>query len=142
MGDLRNVLNGLSNSSDASEESNVTEVINHAKSTTEIENEYQYGEHVACVWLDDVGDKTNWHLGVVDKFENGELFVSYMKKTDQKGLKWLFPEEAEIHQTKIEQVIARNIQVKYSLTAMMKCILDLNTHKDIDQQYTKFINFT
>ena len=44
----------------------------------EIEVNYHYGEHLACMWTDDVVDNVNWHLGVVDKYKNGELFVSYI----------------------------------------------------------------
>ena len=109
------------------------------KETSELENDYHYGEHIACVWADDVGNDTNWHLGVVDKYENGELLVSYMKRTDKKGLNWLFPEEAEIHVTHIDQIIARNIPVKYSLTAMMRCILDSNIQRERYNSYQKLI---
>ena len=110
-----------------------------SEKTSEIEINYDYGEHLVCVWTDDVGEKMNWHLGVVDKYENGELFVSYMKRTDKKGFNWLFPEEAEIHLTKHDQVIARNIPVRYSLTAMMRCILDDKPHTDITQCYQNLI---
>ena len=34
----------------------------------------------------DVGDTLYWHLGVVDKYENGDLFISYMKRMDKKRL--------------------------------------------------------
>ena len=43
-----------------------------------------------------------------------------MQKTDKKGKKWIFPEEAEIRLTQLDQIIVLNIPVKYSLTAMMR----------------------
>ena len=33
-----------------------------------------------------------------------------MRKSDKQGLSWLFPDEAEIHDTSRDQIIARNIQ--------------------------------
>ena len=46
----------------------------------------EYGEHIACVvWAEDVGDLLIWHLGVVDKYNDNELHVSYVKKTIKKG---------------------------------------------------------
>ena len=55
-----------------------------------------------------------------------------MKRTDKKGLKWLFPSEAEIYTTKIEQIVVRNIPVRYSLTAVMRFALDEETHTYIE----------
>ena len=96
------------------ERSSVTDPIEEV--CLEEDSKYQCGEHVACVWTD-VGESMNWHLGVVDRYDNdtGVLYVSYMKKTDNKRINWLFPEEAEIHHILPDQVIARNISVRYSL---------------------------
>ena len=73
-------------------------------------------------------------MGVVDKFEDGQLHISYMKRI------WLFLQEAEIHLTEEKQVIVRNIQVKYSLTAMMRSTLNKNIHKDIVPHFDKLIS--
>ena len=80
-------------------------------------------------------------MGVVDKFENGELLVSYMKRADQKGLTWLFPDEAEIHLTKRDQVIARSIPVRYSVTAKMRCILNVKAHTIITQWFKNSVGY-
>ena len=45
-----------------------------------------------------------------------------MKRTQR--LNWFFPEEAEIHLRKHNQLITCNILIRYSLTAMMICILN------------------
>ena len=139
MCDLRNVLNGLNYSLPAPEISvtSTFDQVNHGSvevcrvdKENETENCFTCGEHLACIWTEDVGDKINWHLGVADKFENGELLVSYMKRADQKGLTWLFPDEAEIHLTKRDQVIALSIPVRYSVTATMRCILNVKAHSN------------
>ena len=50
---------------------------------------------------------------------NGEVIVSYMKRSDKKGLKWLFPDDVEIQSAKVDQILLRHINVSYSLTGMI-----------------------
>ena len=45
---------------------------------------FKYREHIACVWVEDVGGSLNQHLGVVDKYDDNELYVLYMKKFPDK----------------------------------------------------------
>ena len=107
MGYLWNVLNGLQGNSiidkvPVAAPSNVNAEVIDNISKTEIDAIdicFKYREHIAYVWAEDVGDSLNWHLGVIDKYDDNELYVSYTKKTDNKGKNWLFPEEAEIHLT-------------------------------------------
>ena len=53
--------------------------------------------------------------------KEGQVFVSNMVKTDKKGLRWLFPDEADIQLTKLDQIIVRNIPASYQLTSMIRC---------------------
>ena len=96
---------------------------------------FKYGEHIACAWAEDIDDSLNWHVGVNYKYDDNELYVQYMKKTDKKGKNWLwlFPLEAEIRLTQLDQIIVRNIPVKYSLTTMMRCTLDNETLSGIQE---------
>ena len=71
-------------------------------------------------------------LGVVGQYENGEIFLSYLKRMDKNGLHSLFSEEAEINLTHHDQVIACNTLVKYSLTGMIRCILNDKIQKEIN----------
>ena len=84
---LRNVLNGLNNNpfvpDDVSVRSTVIDQIYQrsvevdkviSEKTTEVEVNYHYGEHLACMWRDDVENKINWHLGMVHEYENGESY--------------------------------------------------------------------
>ena len=99
MGDLQNVLNGLLGISTNGKvpvavPSNVNAEVIENMSKTEIDAVdkcFKYGEHIACVWTEDIGDSLNWHLVVVDKYDDNELYVSYMKKTDKKREKLAFP---------------------------------------------------
>ena len=99
MGDLQNVLNGLLGISTNGKvpvavPSNVNGEVIENMSKTEIDAVdkcFKYGEHIACVWTEDIGDSLNWHLVVVDKYDDNELYVSYMKKTDKKREKLAFP---------------------------------------------------
>ena len=142
MGDLRNVLNGLNTLSGPTEaiDTAIEDKLSPSDSASNTqESSYAYGEHVACVWCDDVGNGINWHLGVVDKVDGDTVAVSYMKRTDKKGLNWLFPSEAAVFPTKPDQIIARRIPVRYTLTAVMRCVLDEETHNDIDQCFQSMV---
>ena len=79
MGDLRNVLNSL-------------------KSST-IDNVPQIEEAVALIWQEDVGYNISWYFEIVDQIVGDKVYVLYMRKSDKQGLSWLFPDEAEIHDT-------------------------------------------
>ena len=65
---------------------------------------FEYGEYVACVWYDDGLNCVRWYLGVVDGMNNGEALISYMKVSDKKWLKGLFPAKAEIQSIKCDQI--------------------------------------
>lgn len=61
---------------------------------------FEYGEHTACVWVEDIGNSLNWHLGFVDEYDENKVYMSNMKiKQIKKGKIWLFFEEKEIRLT-------------------------------------------
>ena len=74
MGDLRNVLNGLNSISVPEHIPGSSGPVNEQteekpeESLDEVDvrqgENYHYGEHIACVWTDDVVDPMNWHMGV------------------------------------------------------------------------------
>ena len=148
MDGLRNILNCLQDISTIDKvpvavriNVNAEVIENNSKTKTDAVDIYlniEYGEYIACVvWAEDVGDLSIWHLGVVDKYDDNELHVSYMKKTYKKGKNWLFCEELEIRLTQLGQIIVRNIPVKYSLKAMVKCTLGNETHSNIQEFFLK-----
>ena len=128
MGDLRNVLNGLKGISS-------TEGLPAADSAVIVDTQEADADKSA----EDVGDLLSWHLGIVDKNDDSKYYVSYMKKTDKRGKNWLFPEEAEIRSTQFDHIIARNIPIKYSFTAIMRCTLDNETHSNIEECFQKVL---
>ena len=89
---------------------------------------FKYGEHIGCLWAEDVGDSLNWRLGVVDKFDVMSYMFSTWKETDNKGKNWLFLEEAKIRLTQLDQIIVRNIQVKYLNNLMILKQLSWDAH--------------
>ena len=133
MGDLRNVLNGLNSIVEvdaiSTDQSEATEEVSKEEEIAK----YRRGKYVACVWADDAGSDINWHLQVVDRYDydKNEHFLSYMKRTDAKGTQWLFQEEAQIHITPDEQVIKRNVSVRYSLNVITRCSLDKKQRQGI-----------
>ena len=97
----------------------------------------------AYEWYGDGLNCLRWYLGEVNGINNGELFVSYMKMKDKKGIKWLFPDEAEIQSTKFDQKTLQHINVSYWLTAMIRCETTSETFLKIEKLFKKFeeLNF-
>ena len=60
-----------------------------------------------------------------------------MRQSDKQGLSWLFPDEAEIHDMSRGQIIARNIKIRYSMTAMIKGKISRQTLTQIEQCFEK-----
>ena len=118
MGDLRNVLNSLKSSTIDSVPQNAEESRYDDKENNE--EHFQIGEAVACILQEDVEYNITWYLGIVDQMVGDKVYVSYMRKSDKQGLSWLFPDEAEIHDTSRDQIIAKNIEIIYSMTAMIR----------------------
>ena len=100
---------------------------------------FECGEHLACVWHDENENCLKWYIGVVDGVEDDDsILVSYMHRGDKKGIRWLFPEEAEIVKTHPDQIILRNIQVSYTLTAIIRCELSKVTLETIENIFDKY----
>ena len=72
--------------------------------------------------------------------EEGQVYVSYMKRSDRKGARWLFPDEADVHETQAEQILLQNLQVSYCLTAMIRCELSTKTLQTISDLFDKCEN--
>ena len=66
---------------------------------------------------------------------NGEILVCYMKISDKKGLKWLFPDDNEIQGTKFDQILLRHINVSFSSTAMIRCGTTSETFQKIEKLF-------
>ena len=135
MGDLQNVLNSLKSSTIDSVPQNVVESRYYDKENNE--EQFQTGETVACIWQEDVGYNINWYLGIVDQMVGDKVYVPYMRKSDKQGLSWLFPDEAEIHDTSRDQIIARNIETRYSMTAMIRGNISRQTLTQFEQCFEK-----
>ena len=91
---------------------------------------------MACFWYDDVEHKYNWYLGVIEGVNGEKVRVSHMKKSDRKGLNWLFPDEADVHDASTDQILVRHIQVKYTLTAMIRCVISNDTLNNILERFS------
>lgn len=83
---------------------------------------FSIGEHIAAFWYD---DKFEWYLGVIDSIdENQTLKVSYFNRTDRHGHKWVFPEYAQIVDTKYEQILMRNLVATYQCSSPIRCTIE------------------
>ena len=135
MGDLRSVLPILKSSRIESVPQNAEKSQYDDKQNNE--EQFQIGEEVACIWQDDVGYNITWYLGIVDQIVGDKVYVLYMRKSDKQGLSWLFPNEAEIHDTSRDQIIATNIEIRHSLMAMIRGNISRQTLTQIEQCFEK-----
>ena len=135
MGDLRNVLNGLKSSTTDSVPQNVEESWYDDKDSNE--EQFQTGKAVACIWQEDVGYNITWYLGIVDQIVGDKVCVIHEKIRQKQGLSWLFPEEAEIHDTGRDQIITRNTEIRHSMMAMIRGNITRQTLTQIEQCFDK-----
>jgi hypothetical protein len=80
--------------------------------STQTDNPFSVGEHIAVFWL---GEKYNWYLGVVDSVKANFYCTDTSKKS------WVYPENSDIHNTPIDQVLFRNIRVEYVCSVRVRC---------------------
>ena len=71
---------------------------------------FEIGNHVAAFWADDFG-QYQWHLAIVENMSLETVQLSYLKRMDSAGRDWVFPEEAEIQQTSMEQILDVQVAV-------------------------------
>ena len=135
MGDLRNVLNSLKSSTIDSVPQNAEESRYGDKENNE--EQFQIGEAAACIWQDDVGYNVTWYFGIVDQIVGDKVYMSHLRKSHKQGVSWLFPFEAGIHDTSQNEIIARNIEIRYSMTAMISGNISRQTLTQIEQCSTK-----
>ena len=50
---------------------------------------------------------------MIDSVEEDHLRVTYFLRKDKAGSQWIFPEESDIQETKLEQIITKVEQVAY-----------------------------
>ena len=67
--------------------------------------------------------------------------ISYLKRTDQVGIQWVFPEDAEIQQTSFEQIMTSGFEVKYSQSAIkIRCVVDKTLADELSNDIRNITN--
>ena len=97
------------------------------------EKQFQIGEAVASIWQEDVGYNITWYFRIVAQIVGDKVYMSYLRKSDKQGVSWLFPDEAGIHDTSQNKIIARNIDIRYSMTTMTRGNISRQTLTQIEQ---------
>ena len=86
-------------------------------------DQLQQGEHIIAFWIE--GNDTKWNLGVVDTvLEADKFIVSYLTRTDTAGKSWAFPQNSDINETSVDQILARKVKVNYSGDVRIKCQIE------------------
>ena len=90
------------------------------ETNSEVEpDDHSIGDHVVTYWLE--GSTADFFLGVIEEIKDSKIFVSHMVRADKHGTTWVFPEVAELLETKREQIIARNVLVQYIGSVRIRC---------------------
>ena len=106
--DLTNVLHGLTAKQTATTETALSVTPHSSASASPRVDPYKVGEHVAATWWDRTECK--WHIGVVDSVDTcGNVAVSYLVRSDTKGIAWVYPEDSQVFPTVHEQIIERHM---------------------------------
>lgn len=71
--------------------------------------------------------------GVVCQARGDYADISFLKRTDKAGLQWVFPEEAEIQKTSLEQIMASGFEVSYLHSATrIRCNITKNLAEELN----------
>ena len=92
----------------------------------------------AAAWLKEDSTEYTWYLDVIDSVEDDYLRVSYFKRKNQAESQWTFPEEADVQDTKPEQIISKVEKVAYQCTIRIKCVIDKQIAENITRKMIDF----
>ena len=98
-------------------------------------NNIEIGEHVIAFWADDFG-KYQWFLAIVDKIVTSELLLlSYLKRMDITGKDWVFPEESEVRETTLEQILDTKVVVTHYCSTRIRCRISREIIESLDEKH-------
>ena len=98
---------------------------------------YRIGDHIAAFWVNDFG-VSEWFLGIIENIISPNiLLVSHMKRMGSNGQNWVFPEESEIHNTDVDQLLAKKILTRYFCSTRTRCSLQEETVDAIEDALTQ-----
>ena len=124
--DLNNVLHALT------ESENQEPATSSSIEAVSEEPTYRIGEHVAAFWVNDFGVR-EWFLGIIENIISSKtLSVSYLKRMGSNGKNWVFPEESEILNTDVDQLLAKSICTRYFCCTRIRCSLEGETVNAIE----------
>ena len=142
--DLSQVLTGLNAALITSESDRSVQQVSQTN-LQPANTELKIGSHVAGVWsneADPTGDSLTWYLGVVQTVSETGAMVSYMvqNKSNDKA-HWMYPETSttNTYHTSFEQIIARDLPVKYSCVTIIRCQLINETIIDINKRMENYL---
>lgn len=139
MSDFRNVLGALekcqiqqssTSGPQLSRQQNPSESCSSANNPSD-ELMYRVGDHVAILSLDD--SVHTWQLGILESL-SPKVDVSFFKRKDRKGLKWVFPDETILESVDSEHIICTISNVGYECSAIITCVLTENVLHDINDR--------
>ena len=129
--DLNNVLHALS------ESENQEPATSSSIEAVPDRPTYRIGEHIAAFWVNDFCVCERF-LGIIENIISPNIIsVSYMKRMGSKGQNWVLPEESEIHNTDVDQLLATKICTRYFCSTRIRCSLQVETVNTIEDSLTQ-----
>jgi len=115
-------------------------IINNCFFQKSREPTYNTGDYIAAAWLThESNNRFEWYLGLVERFDDGSVMVSYFQKTSKTSTQWHFPEGEDIHKTK-NQIFCKIDHVSFQMGKSIRCRISKSTAKEIDSCLTDFIS--
>ena len=98
---------------------------------------YRIGDHIAAFSVNNFGVR-EWFLGIIENIISPNILsVSYLKRMGSNGQNWVFPEESEIHNTDVDQLLAKKICTRYFCSTRTRCSLQEETVDAIEDALTQ-----
>ena len=103
--------------------------------------EHSLDEHITAVLVDEKDNELSQFMGVVNSVSAETIDVTYYHRKDKDGTSWTFPDDdSDPVSTAKYQIIFRRITVGYAQTRIVRCSIDKQIARDINNSYVKYIN--
>ena len=141
LGKLESATSEISNNSEDSGHSMANQHQPVNEITTNKIEAFTNGEHVAAAWLSDNSSVYQWYIGVIDVVDQNVLRIAYFQRASQDSLRWNFPEDEDIQNTELEQILYKLDTVCYTgARSRIGLSITVKQAQKIDAKLEQFVN--
>ena len=98
---------------------------------------------IVAVWLADDSNDYEWHLGFVDHIiDNEKVMVRYFTKASRDGVRWNAPEEENMHETFVKQILCKLVDIAFIMGNAIRCTLSKEHLRTINDRFDRFLKMS